>query len=717
LGDGQTSTQQNPSHTYVGAGPYTAVLTVTDAFSQQDTDSVDITVFPNPTASAGADFTSGVAPLTVNFSGAASGGTAPYTYEWQFGDGQSSTQQNPSHTYAAGSFTAVLTVTDANGCQDTDSLDITVSEPTPTPTATPTSTATPTPTPTLPPSGPNLSIGTASGVASDGWTTVTLPRSYSSMVVVASANYDKTLPPLVVRIQNAAGSSFDLRVDRADNSTTPVTGVDVHYMVVEEGVYNEAQHGVKMEAVKFLSTRTDENSSWVGENRAYQNAYNSPVVVGQVMTYNDPDFSAFWATGSSRSTPPSATYLYVGKHVAEDPDNTRADEVIGYVVLEAGNGDISGWGYEAGVGTDTVKGVGNTPPYFYALHGLQTASAAVVSSAAMDGSEGGWPVLYGAGAVTGSQLNLGIDEDNVYDSERGHTTEQVAYIVFGTRPQPGADPHLQRGIVQGVDNTAWTTVNLPRSYASMVVVASANYDKTMPPLAVRVRNAAGSSFDVRVDRADTSTAAVSPVDVHYMVVEEGFYTLESHGVKMEAYKYTSTRTDENNSWVGERRSYVNTYSSPVVLGQVMTYNDPAFSVFWARGSSRSVPPSGTVLYAGKHVGEDPDNTRADELIGYVVFEAGSGSISGLDYLAGVGADTVRGLTNAPPYRYTLSGLATTSAAVVSAAGQDASEGGWPMLYGANPVTTTTLNLAYEEDNMYDSERSHTTDQVAYIVFE
>ena len=164
LGDGQTSTQQNPSHTYVGAGPYTAVLTVTDAFSQQDTDSVDITVFPNPTASAGADFTSGVAPLTVNFSGAASGGTAPYTYEWQFGDGQSSTQQNPSHTYAAGSFTAVLTVTDANGCQDSDSLDINVSEPTPTPTATPTNTPTPTatatetatPTPTVAPGAINF---------------------------------------------------------------------------------------------------------------------------------------------------------------------------------------------------------------------------------------------------------------------------------------------------------------------------------------------------------------------------------------------------------------------------------------------------------------------------------------------------------------------------------------------------------------------------------
>ncbi|WP_244859439.1 PKD domain-containing protein [Shewanella dokdonensis] len=52
--------------------------------------------------------------LVVSFSGSASGGTAPYSYRWNFGDGTSSTQQNPQHTYAAaGSYSVILTVTDA----------------------------------------------------------------------------------------------------------------------------------------------------------------------------------------------------------------------------------------------------------------------------------------------------------------------------------------------------------------------------------------------------------------------------------------------------------------------------------------------------------------------------------------------------------------------------------------------------------------------------
>ena len=61
---------------------------------------------------------SGPAPLTVTFS---SGGSSdpdgdPITYSWNFGDGGTSTQANPSHPYGStGTFTAVLTVTDSKG--------------------------------------------------------------------------------------------------------------------------------------------------------------------------------------------------------------------------------------------------------------------------------------------------------------------------------------------------------------------------------------------------------------------------------------------------------------------------------------------------------------------------------------------------------------------------------------------------------------------------
>jgi len=73
--------------------------------------------------------TSGWVPLTVSFTGSVSGGAEPYTYEWNFGDGESSSEKDPSHAYSsAGDYTVTLTVTDSEDDRDTDSLIINVSE-------------------------------------------------------------------------------------------------------------------------------------------------------------------------------------------------------------------------------------------------------------------------------------------------------------------------------------------------------------------------------------------------------------------------------------------------------------------------------------------------------------------------------------------------------------------------------------------------------------
>jgi len=88
-----------------------------------------------PTAKAAANRTSGLAPLTVNFSSAGSsdpeGGAL--TYLWNFGDGTTSTAANPTKTYATnGQRTATLTVTDPGGRTGNATVVITVGNTAPT---------------------------------------------------------------------------------------------------------------------------------------------------------------------------------------------------------------------------------------------------------------------------------------------------------------------------------------------------------------------------------------------------------------------------------------------------------------------------------------------------------------------------------------------------------------------------------------------------------
>jgi len=129
FGDGSAhAATANALHTYAAAGVYTAVLTVTSG-SQTKTCSQVITVTgTSMTVTCTADVTSGVAPLKVTFAASATGGPSTYAYAWDFGDGATSTSQNPIHTYTApGPYHAVVTVT-SGGQTATCAKDIAVAQ-------------------------------------------------------------------------------------------------------------------------------------------------------------------------------------------------------------------------------------------------------------------------------------------------------------------------------------------------------------------------------------------------------------------------------------------------------------------------------------------------------------------------------------------------------------------------------------------------------------
>lgn len=135
FGDGASSTEPNPIHVYNSAGTFTAVFTITDNSGLTAMNNVVIraTEVPNqaPVAVAVANVTSGKMPLTVNFSSQGSydpDGTIA-SYAWNFGNGATSNQANPSYIYTtSGNFTATLTVTDNRGATNSRSISIIVQQ-------------------------------------------------------------------------------------------------------------------------------------------------------------------------------------------------------------------------------------------------------------------------------------------------------------------------------------------------------------------------------------------------------------------------------------------------------------------------------------------------------------------------------------------------------------------------------------------------------------
>ena len=122
FGDGNTSTLQNPSHTFSAAGNYTILLVVTNSngcsksFTKSNYISISNGVQAVFTNSAPSSCS---APQTINFQNQSTG-TGTLSYQWLFGDGSTSTIANPQHTYtAAGSYSVQLVVTNSTGCTDT----------------------------------------------------------------------------------------------------------------------------------------------------------------------------------------------------------------------------------------------------------------------------------------------------------------------------------------------------------------------------------------------------------------------------------------------------------------------------------------------------------------------------------------------------------------------------------------------------------------------
>jgi len=276
-----------------------------------------------------------------------------------------------------------------------------------------------------------------------GWTTVPLENSYSNAIPIctyvlgtfagSAPNY--TNAPAVTRIQNITSSSFQLRIQGWEDSGA--TASNVHCMIVDEGVHT-LPDGRKLEAHTVVSDRTTGQS---GDSGAWQVAdlenvsgdlvhtFNTPVVLGQVISSNDNRASVFFNNDCERrqNAPFESNFadgICVGKHIGLI-NGQRVAETLGYVVAEAGSGTVNNIFYELALGADSIGGnTGN--------------------------NNGSWAVLYGNDPLAGNNIDLAVDEEIVAgDSSRVHTREPVFYWAFAA-----AELTLRKNLINNSGGTA-----------------------------------------------------------------------------------------------------------------------------------------------------------------------------------------------------------------------------------------------------------------------
>ena len=127
-GDGTASILgQNVVHTYPVSGIYRAQVVVTDSAFRTAAANVTVTVLGFLATNASASASQGAAPMRISFGSTTVGGTPPYRYAWDFGDGGSSTEPTTDHTYAEpGEYDVILTVLDAAGHSATSTVHVSV---------------------------------------------------------------------------------------------------------------------------------------------------------------------------------------------------------------------------------------------------------------------------------------------------------------------------------------------------------------------------------------------------------------------------------------------------------------------------------------------------------------------------------------------------------------------------------------------------------------
>ncbi len=332
-------------------------------------------------------------------------------------------------------------------------------------------------------------------VTGSNWSSINHSQMCSPVVVSSSRNDVNGLNQSVVRVNNKATNSFDIKVDNQAGSIPGAQISQVDWIVTNSGAFtftddNDASFQIQAGSQLTEKMYAKVCRSWdTPENISFSPAFSAaPVVIHSISSNNGVSSVASTVTANNGSfaSEPTATEMWFMLQEALGLCTNHAAENIDYIAMNSGHYTF-GWDeIDAVKSSDTVASVTNTGnPVSFASPFSSIPQTILVALSAGDGSDWGHANVHTQGAITTTNFPATIDEDdNIAGTSRTHTTETVAAVSFEKNNWVITQPNVLTYSISGgadaaffeISSTGWTLSFI--SAQDWANLADANSDAT-----------------------------------------------------------------------------------------------------------------------------------------------------------------------------------------------------------------------------------------------
>jgi len=351
FGDGNTSNDRNATHTYTEPGTYEVTLTAYTIYGENTSTIETVTVEAPPAASFSTNTTEGNAPLAVNFTDTSTGNVTAWS--WDFGDGNTSTDRNATHTYAApGLYSVTLNASNPYGYNISAATAISVLDP---PVANFSANATVIPTGSAV-AFTDDSTGNVTAWAWDFGDGNTSTDRNATHTYTAPGTYSVTL-----NASNPYGYNISTRTAYIDVGNPPAAGFTTN-----------VTGGNAPQAVQFTDTTEHTPTSWAwtfgdGNTSTDQSPAHTYAAAG---TYTV-TLTATNAYGEDTETKTDLITVLTSPTAGFTVNTTEGNAPLTVAFTDTSTGDITGWAWTFGDGeTSTTQ----SPVHTYAAPGTYTVT-------------------------------------------------------------------------------------------------------------------------------------------------------------------------------------------------------------------------------------------------------------------------------------------------------------------------------------------------------